>query len=766
MVSEIDFEGLAAELLSQIRNLLPVWLPGGKIKGNEYECGDILGGQGDSLRVNINTGRWCDFATDEKGGDLIALYAAINGLKQGEAAKQLAEETALKTKTKNHIQNPKPPEVKEPTPIFPPKDAKPPNMKHGSLGNPSGSWCYRSPEGDPIFYVARYESKDGKQILPYSWVDDGWKCKGWPPPRPLYGLPQIKERPERAILVVEGEKCADAAKKIVGKVYSVMTWPNGSKAVAKVDWNPIYGLPILLWPDADKAGNEAMNQIAGILEENCPQIKYLNVDDMPDGWDAADALADGWDWTRMKIWAAPIVKVWGETTEIVEVEAEVEPIEEESDDPARLSIETEGPTKISVSINDADMEILNGSFTHIHEKLGIPLTANKTPICNIDACHRVIGAVPEFKNIAWYDEFYQRVYTEWGGKGVRQWKTFDTIDLVLFMQNRLGMRRVSKEMVETAIAYYAQKHPRNVIKEWMNSLKWDGRPRLEQFFQSCFNTADSPYVRAIGKKFFICLVARIFEPGCQVDTMVVLEGAQGVGKSTALGIIAGGLHSVAKGSLDSKDFFLALEGKMICEVSELESFNKAAVTLIKQVITCRTDRYRTPYEDRAQDHPRQSVFVATTNNTQWQRDETGARRFWPITCKTVNLDKVRENKDQLFAEAVHRYKAGEDWHKTPEKSTKEEQEARRQVDAWESVVEDYLLRPGAPESVTVTDIAVNCLKIEVSKLDMRIQRRIGVVLSTLGWDRKSERLDGRTQKVWKQKEKKDNEQELEDLQED
>lgn len=313
--STIDFAGLALALLSRARELLPAWFPEGTLAGHEYQVGSLRGEAGSSLSINMNTGKWADFADDAKGGDLVSLYAARDGIKNGEAAKRLAEKIgfnlspngAPKRSTNGNGSKPEPDMVKPPT------GTEPPTMRHLTHGAPASSWCYRDPAGEPLFHVARYDVVGGKQFAPWSWDGSRWIAKGWPVPRPLYGLDLLAARPEAPVLVTEGERAAEAARTIAGGVYIVVTWPNGAKAVDKADWSPLKGRNVLIWPDADEAGVAAGQQVAARLTPDCPQVKVLDVlsgGTLPQGYDAADALKDGWSSGAFEAWAAPRTKVF------------------------------------------------------------------------------------------------------------------------------------------------------------------------------------------------------------------------------------------------------------------------------------------------------------------------------------------------------------------------------------------------------------------------------------------------------------------------
>ncbi len=190
-------------------------------------------------------------------------------------------------------------------PVKPPLGTPPPVAPGATK-----TWCYPDADGKPLFYESRYDKPDGsKEFRPWTWDGHGWVSKGWPAPRPLYGLDRLTKNPTKPVQLVEGAKAADAAQKIVGDRYVVVTWPNGAKAVDKVDWTPLHGKKLLLCPDADGPGASAMEWIARHLHRHCPEIKLLDTDGMPEGWDLADA-PDTWSWDDFCQWGKPRAKLY------------------------------------------------------------------------------------------------------------------------------------------------------------------------------------------------------------------------------------------------------------------------------------------------------------------------------------------------------------------------------------------------------------------------------------------------------------------------
>lgn len=276
---QADFARLGSELLAQASSLLFDWLPGGKIVGNEFECGNLSGIAGRSLRVNLRTGKWGDFSSNERGGDLISLYAAIHGLSQIDAYKKLGgtspQQSVANGNGHHHNHSPA---ADAASLLPPPKGTRKPDFKHKRYGAPTTVWAYRDGTNAVLYFIARYDTAEGKQFIPWSWRSDGkWVNKAWPEPRPLYGLELLVAHPDRAVLVVEGERACDAARKLVGTNYVVVTWQGGAQALNKTDFTPLYGRHVLLWPDADEPGVVAMTKLAARLVAACRQIKIIDV---------------------------------------------------------------------------------------------------------------------------------------------------------------------------------------------------------------------------------------------------------------------------------------------------------------------------------------------------------------------------------------------------------------------------------------------------------------------------------------------------------
>ena len=725
-MSELDFKGLASVLLSHCRYLLPDWCPGGRLVGREYTAGTINGGPGDSFKCNVETGLWCDFATDQKGSDLISLFAEINRMKNGEAARILSEKLNYRLSTDKVLENPPPPPPKEFNLTIPPLKAGIPNMIHPKFGVPVYVWTYKTAEGNTMFYEARYQTENGKQFLPWSWDanSERWVAKGYNVPRPLYNLDLLAKYPEKPVMILEGPKCCDVFNELTS-VYVPVTWCNGASAVERADWSSIFGKQITIWPDADQVGIKAANKIVEILSPHCSSIKVLNVDGMPSGWDVHDAVQQGWDFQQIKTWAKDRIKLISTSPTTLDV---YQP-------PPPPPIE---PTNLSLVQNNLNVNIIEDESNGISDakkdrlsSCGVRITKNGTPIVNMDSVMKIIENDKQFNNsVAWFDEFHQKVFTDWNGPE-REWSDKDTLLVTHTLQREYGLEKISTTNVHEAVTLFAHKNSKNEPKDWMENLKYDGISRLETFFSDYMGVFDSEYSRAVSLNFWVGMVARIYRPGCKVDNMVVLEGPQGAMKSTALHAIGGKWFCESHANVMDKDFYQILHGKLIVEIAELHTFSKAEVTRIKGVITCQTDRYRAPYERHPADHPRMSIFVGTTNEDKYLRDTTGNRRFWPIRCGNINIEMIREMREPLFAEAVFLFKQSTPWWTVPDIAVIE-QDDRRQTDAWENVILEFLNQNNI-DTVTVQDIATRALNFDLSRLDMRAQIRISNVMRVLKW---------------------------------
>ena len=322
-----DFKIIAARALDSIEAVCAHWLPGGKKAGPEWEIGDRTGTPGKSLKIHLTgskAGQWADFSAGDKGGDLIALVAYVDGCPMADAARKLAEFLGLSPgeaggQAATPTAKPAPAKAAKPAPewrpLLPvPDDAPPHPAAHPKHGKPDRLYTYRGQAGEMLGYVARWEAGPARPKKEFGWLvyaEAGerreWRWQGFPVPRPLYGLDALAEDAARPVVLVEGEKAAEACWELLPD-HVTMTWPGGGKAADKVDFAPLKGRAVILWADADEPGRQAMKTAARLVRQaGAASVKWLNLPalaaardkgELPQGFDAADLAAE-WDPARM-----------------------------------------------------------------------------------------------------------------------------------------------------------------------------------------------------------------------------------------------------------------------------------------------------------------------------------------------------------------------------------------------------------------------------------------------------------------------------------
>jgi predicted P-loop ATPase len=301
-------------------------------------------------------------------------------------------------------------------------------------------------------------------------------------------------------------------------------------------------------------------------------------------------------------------------------------------------------------------------------------------------------------------------------------------------ETRIGWRDTH---LRNALLNLAAAQAHSSLLQWLDGLTWDHTARLDRFFIDICGADDNAYSEACAKVMFLSAVARAYRPGCKADVMVVLCGAQGIGKSkTVLALVPdeAWFTDDLGGDLHERRIAEALQGKWIVEFGEFARINRATIDMTKSFLTRLTDRYRPAYGRVAKDFPRQCIFIGTTNSRQPLQDVEN-RRFMPLWCPRYFVDLTPHDRDQLWAEAVYRYRQDERWWLTDKALialTKAHQEAARQADAWEDVLSEKL----AHQSETSMSEVSTLLGIKVDRLDKPTQIRLGLAMQALGWEKR------------------------------
>ena len=311
----------------------------------------------------------------------------------------------------------------------------------------------------------------------------------------------------------------------------------------------------------------------------------------------------------------------------------------------------------------------------------------------------------------------------------------DVTEIQKWLQHA-GLERIGRQPVQDAVDCYARKHGYHPVRDYLASLSWDGKPRVNVWLITRLGAENTEYVHMIGQMFLISMVARILEPGCKADHMLVLEGPQGALKSTACRILAGEWFSDALPDITAgKEAAQHLRGKWLIEVAEMHAYSRAEASLLKSFISRQIERYRPAYGRLEVHEPRQSLFIGTTNKDTYLRDETGGRRFWPVKCGEIDVEGLEADRDQLFAEAMNLFQAGVPWW--PERAFEinhimPQQTERYEGDPWEETVSEFIV--GKPR-VTISEVAKNGLFIDTPRIARSDQNRIAAILSAIGWMR-------------------------------
>lgn len=500
----------------------------------------------------------------------------------------------------------------------------------------------------------------------------------------LYRLTQIiAADPLTPVWIVEGEKDVDSLTDL-GLVAT--TNPCGAGK-----WKPAYsdvlkGRIVRIIPDNDDKGRQHARQVTQSLQGKAVSVKTVNLPDLPAGGDVSDWLASGGTAQKLE-WLA----------------------------------------------EQSEVKTLNDEPIVSKEGLWIRCVKNS----EIWLLNQDIGPTIRF------DSFSQKTFI---GENVISDEAI--IELVARIESEKRVAWSDKHIRES-LMMISRKQKFSSLTDWLDILAWDLEHRMNSFFCDAYNVPLTPYTAECARVLFLSAVTRAYEPGCQADVMVVLIGSQGIGKSMGI------FHLVPYPDWYTDDLGsdltgdkpgMGLQGKWLFEFSEFTRINRATNDAVKSFISRRVDHYREPWGHFYMDYPRSCIFIGTTNDPTPLRD-TENRRFMPITCNQGDITWIKENRNQLWAEAVFRYKSGEKCYTQDREivtSITDAQESARSTDAWETILEEKLY---GYNRVTMHDAAEK-LDVKIDRLDKPTQARIGTALRTIGFERRVGRIDGKLYKLW------------------
>jgi predicted P-loop ATPase len=360
---------------------------------------------------------------------------------------------------------------------------------------------------------------------------------------------------------------------------------------------------------------------------------------------------------------------------------------------------------------------------------------------NLANCILILRHNSDWEGVLGFDEFAATVVIRktppWGKESTdAPWTDQHEAQTRVWFQRKVRINPTLGDVGRAvqAAAQYNSFHP---VRDYLAALTWDGTRRLDTWLATYFHADDTPYTRAIGPRWLISAIARIQEPGCKVDHSLVLEGPQGKKKSEALRTLAvnDSWFTDRLSHFASKDAAIDIAGVWIVEITEMDAVARASSSTAKTFISRSTDRFRPPYGKHIVKRPRQCVFAGTINPPVggYLKDPTGVRRFWPVTCQgMIDRGGIERDRDQLWAEAVHRYNASESWWLDPdlEELAAAEQRARFKVDAWQEAIVEWL---GKQVDVSVWEVLEAALRLPPDQMTQSVQNRVAKILTHLGF---------------------------------
>jgi putative DNA primase/helicase len=380
--------------------------------------------------------------------------------------------------------------------------------------------------------------------------------------------------------------------------------------------------------------------------------------------------------------------------------------------------------------------------------------------CEANVLH-ILENDQEWQGVIAFDEFAARPVKlkapPFRGGVVGPWIDLDDNELQIWITLRYDLR-CNMDRIRRAVTTVASRHAFNEPRDFLDGLKWDGQLRLKCWLERYCGAGEAlgldedavrtlRYLRRVGVKTLVGWVARIYQPGCKLDTMTVLEGSQGLKKSTAWRVLGGKWFTDSYLDTHSKEPMAIIQGVWVVEWSELEALQRAEISAIKRFLTQSEDRYRTWYGHRAETVPRRCAFVGTVNGHDYLRD-TENRRFWPVKVGDIDIEGLRRDREQLLAEAVRWYRRGVRWwvQGAERELFMEQQERRFQYDAFEDRIRAYV-SPSDPnlqrrDEVTVAELLKEALGLNTDRWTRAEQQRVAQAIGRLGFERRQEREEG------------------------
>lgn len=349
----------------------------------------------------------------------------------------------------------------------------------------------------------------------------------------------------------------------------------------------------------------------------------------------------------------------------------------------------------------------------------------------------------------------------------RSWREEDVSLIQAYMQ-RVWSDKFSHRTISDAMQVAALEHSFHPVRDWLDDLVWDGSPRLDNWLINAFDPSYGAltneewkrrhsYYQMVGSRFMIAAVRRVRDPGCKFDSMLILEGPQRIGKSTAFLTLFGRdwFSDSVPSDLRNRDAAIALHGLWCLEFAEIEHLVRMEIETIKAFLSRAIDHYRPVHGMDFIDVPRQAVLVGTTNSDDYLRDPTGNSRMWPVLCQSADIEWISLNRDQLWAEASSREVSGEAiWldDKDAQAEAAETTSARMSDEVWEPAIVKWLADPeriSDPIPITSARVLEFALGMSKDKMTKASSMRVGIVLRAQGMLRCVIKDGVRSIRVWR-----------------
>lgn len=642
-MSKIDFQAIAAQL--DAGTYVPQWLPDGKRNGQEWVARNPTRDdrKAGSFTVNLKTGRWADFASGDMGGDLVSLYAYLfHGNDNGKAAKELAQQHNIRVGVEERSKVAEL-ALKTPEPILPaPANAPMAFFKHSRFGEPTTVYTYRDKERRVLLHVVRFDPEGmRKQVLPMSWCKhpDGkerWTWRGitGQGKRPLYGLDRLANAPTADVLLVEGEKAADAAQRLMGENAVAVSWLGGSETADRVSVKALEGRRVILIPDEDsqpdkmpheQPGMKAMQTLANALRGVAREVLLVKYTpgERKSGWDLADAEAEG----KNGAWV-------------------LQHIAANACDPWHIEAKKDDALSLDASVNPF-------GFPHLSDK-GQPMNT----VENLEYL------LAQYEIRVRYNQIRKQVEVTIPS---RDYTADNRQNCALAELGSICSRnRMPKADLSDYVKLLADRGSYSPVADWINSRPWDGRSRLAELFGTVTADMDDQLKNTLIYRWLLSAVAAVFKQyGFVSHGVLVFTGKQGQGKTSWVKALAPQeMGVVLDGAIvdpANKDTVINAVSHWLVELGELDAtFRKADIARLKSFITQPVDKLRRPYDRIESEYQRRTVFFASVNESRYLVDETGNRRWW--TVPVTGLDyRHKIDVQQLWAEVLTHYQRGEQW---------------------------------------------------------------------------------------------------------